>query len=419
MNINEIINNYETPMYIYWREIIEQKYDDLKSCLFPSSTIYYSMKANPLIGICQILHEKGCGVEVASAGEMNVALKAGFDPGEIIFTSPGKTYKEIEYAIQNRIKVINIESYQEALIINEIARKEKYIMNIALRVNPALILNSAKIKMSGISSQFGIEEEEINDNFINKIKKLENVKIVGFQIYVGTQILNALEICNNTKSIIEIAIKLSRKFKIKLDYLNMGGGFGVPYFPNEKELNLVTLKEEMQKIYSFYLEDIKHTELIFESGRYLTAEAGVYVTKVLYKKCSKGTQYIICDGGSNFHAGSAFLGRFVRNNFPFHTIPDNDCKNVVNIVGPLCTPTDVIGQKVEVNCFLQSGDYVIIEKSGAYGLTYSPLKFLSHDTPLEVLIDGKKVYIMRERGTAEDCLLGQNFLAAVDNNGTV
>ena len=410
LKIQEVVQEYETPLYLYDRKIIEGNYKKLTQSIFPGAKLFYSMKANPSLGICQVFHQLGAGIEVASAGELYVALEAGFDPRQIHFTSPGKTVSEIEYALKAGIHLLNIESLEEAFLINELAKKLGVTANIGMRVNPSVCYSNAKIKMSGVSSQFGIEEEVIDADLIAKIKALTNVELQGFQVYMGTQMLIAEDIIKNTEYIMTMALRLAKEFGIELKYLNVGGGFGVKYFKNETPLDLDAVKDGMQKLYASFSEDLKNTSVAFESGRFLMADTGVFVTKVLYVKESKGQKYVVCDGGSNFHSSAAFLGRFIRNNFPLHTIPDSQDVAECNICGPLCTSLDVIGQKVSINANIAAGNLVVIEMSGAYGYTYSPCKFLSHESPVELLLDGDKIRVLRNRGSIEDYLLGQNRL---------
>lgn len=406
--VEEAINKYGTPLYLYNRDDIEKKCDILRDCLLPGSRLFYSMKANPLIGICRFLIKKGCGIEVASKCELEAALRSGCKAEDIIFSGPGKTKDEIAFAVNAGIKSINIESLYEAQLINECAEKNEVITDIALRINPSRLNKSSKIKMSGVPSQFGIDECDITDYLFMQLNCLKNVRVIGLQIYMGTQILDSLEICNNTKDTIELALKWRKQFDFPLKYIDFGGGFGVPYFPGESPLDIHLLKQKMNELYQTYKQELKNTELIFESGRFLVAESGIYITQVLYEKNSRGRRYIVCDGGSNFHASSAFLGRFVRNNFPVTTIPDNDKKEEMTIVGPLCTPTDVIAQNVSINQNIAIGDYVVILKSGAYGLTHSPVMFLSHEMPMEVMYcDNGYEQILRKRGSIDQLLAGQ------------
>lgn len=408
--IREIAQQYETPLYIYDKKKIESNYNELKASIFPGARLFYSMKANPLVGICQIFKNLQAGIETASMGEMYVALQAGFLPENIIFTSPGKTREELKYALAKKIKLINIESFREAQMISEIAKKLGIIAKIGIRVNPAVCYSNAKIKMTGVSSQFGIEEEQLTQEFFDKISKLENLEIQGIQIYMGTQLLLAEDIVKNTEYAMKLAVSLSERYGFKLRYLNVGGGFGVKYFKNETPLDLVELKEKMNELHKQLNGSLKDTEVIFESGRFLMANTGEFVTKVLYTKESKGQKYVVCDGGSNFHSSAAFLGRFVRNNFPLHTIPEGEQLTEATVCGPLCTPLDVIGQKVSINSDIDENHLVVIEMSGAYGYTYSPCRFLSHEQPYEILVDGEEIKVLRNRSNAQEYMNGQNIL---------
>lgn len=407
INCKEVANEYRTPIYVYDYEVFKEQYISLKDSIFPEAEIFYSIKANPLLGVCQLFYEMGCGMEIASLGELELALKAGCPANKIIFTSPGKTYMEISEAIEQNVEVINIESMEELEMVELIANEKNKIVNVAIRINPNINNSGSKIKMTGVSSQFGIDENEIDASFFEKIDNMKHICLVGIQVYMGTQNLNADDIVANTRYIIEMALSLSKQYCMDLRYINMGGGFGIAYFKNEIDLDMHRIKMGMKEVYETYINELKDVRLIFESGRFLTAKAGKYICKVLYKKVSRDTEYVVCDGGSNFHSASAFLGRFVRNNFPMYAIPENTERVKMNVVGPLCTPSDVIGQQVEINKEISVGDLVVIDKSGAYGLTHSPLRFLSHETPIEVLVKDNQSIVLRERGKAEEVLHGQ------------
>lgn len=406
--IKTLAQQYGTPLYIYDKARIEENYSALKDSIFPGAKLFYSMKANPALGVCQVFHGLGAGVEVASAGELYVALEAGFDAGNILFTSPGKTGDEIGFALKRGIKMINVESLAEARLVNEVAGALGIRAEIGVRINPAVSYSNAKIKMSGVASQFGYEETDITVESVHDLKSLDNVSVQGLQVYMGTQMLLAEDIIKNTEYTFAMAVRLSKEFGIDLKALNVGGGFGVKYFKNETPLDMDKLKAGMEALKERFGRELEHTEILFESGRFLMADTGVFVTKVLYVKESKGQKFAVCDGGSNFHSSAAFLGRFIRNNFPLHTIPEGTETSECTVCGPLCSSLDVIGQKVQVNADIAPGDFVVIEQSGAYGYTYSPCKFLSHEQPAELMADGSRVYVIRDRTTAESVLIGQN-----------
>lgn len=405
--IKTAAEKYITPMYLYNKEDILNNAKKLKQSFPDEAALYFSMKANPLLGICQIMQEICDGVEVASAGELYTALKAGVEPEHILFSSPGKTEEELAYAIDAGIHMINIESVEEALLIESLSEERNRVTSISVRINPVSSYSNAKIKMSGVSSQFGIEEEDLLEVFQN-LQCLKHISLDGLQVYMGTQNLLAEYILNNTEYILQLAGRISKEMGITFHSINFGGGFGVPYFKNESELDMDALKKGIQELFKVYANELGGARPIFESGRYLLANAGVYITKVLYKKISKGMEYLICDGGSNFHSASAFLGRFVRNNYPMHILGKENEESIYTVTGPLCTPTDVIGQKVCLNHEAEAGDFIIIEKSGAYGLTFSPADFLSHEKPIEVLADENGFFVLRERKEKESILIGQN-----------
>lgn len=405
--IKALAEQYGTPFYFYDKAVMTENYHHLKESIYPGAELFYSMKANPALGICQVFCGWGSGIEVASAGELYTALEAGFDPKRMLFTSPGKTKHEIEFALRHQIRLINIESLAEAHLVNEVAGSLGIVADIGVRINPAAVYSNAKIKMSGVASQFGIEEADINESFFREIKGLHNLSLQGIQVYMGTQMLLAEDIIKNTEYTMDMALRMSKEFGFRLQYLNVGGGFGVQYFKNETQLDLAALKAGMADLKKRFGEALQDTEVIFESGRFLMADAGAFVTQVLYVKESKGQKFAVCDGGSNFHSSAAFLGRFVRNNFPMHTIPGGTETSECTVCGPLCTALDVIGQKVMIHADIAPGDLVVIEKSGAYGYTYSPCRFLSHEQPMELMADGDDTYIIRERGTLEDLLLCQ------------
>jgi len=395
--IEKAVKQFETPFYLYDRDIIRKQNKKLRETIPSNSSLYYSIKANPLIGLCQFMRTQTDGTEVSSKGELYIALKAGVSPNNIVFSGPGKTDKELEYAIDNNIKLINVESLKEMELINEISEARNKITPIAIRVNPSDSHSNARIKMSGVSSQFGVEETELNKLFFESVRKLKYVQLMGVQVYTGTQNLDSESLTINIKYIISLALKLSNQYRFELKYLNLGGGFGVPYFSQEKELDMDKLKTNLIAIFEQYCNELRGTEIIFESGRYLMAEAGVFVVKILYAKESKGSHYLICNGGSNFHSASAFLGRFVRSNFPMYVLNKEEQDKVYTVTGSLCTPTDVIGQDVKLDSRSEIGDYIIIEKSGAYGLTNSPSEFLSHENPMEIIYADSKFYILREK----------------------
>jgi len=408
LNVADI---YGTPVYVYELEKIKYQANILKNVLPEKMEVFYSIKANPCLALLSFIKNHVYGVEVSSEGELFIAMYTGIPPEKIIFVGPGKTDNELKYAVENNILSIVIESFEELIKVNHISKQLNKRTRISVRINPKFEVSNARIKMGGLSRQFGIDEEYL-PKFCEEVKACDNVLFTGLHIYVGTQILNAEVIVQNFKGIFEIAKTLKYDYGIDLKLIDFGGGFGIPYFPADKNLDLELLKKGVSEVFdkNRKIFDFKNMLLAVEAGRFLVAESGVFLTKVLYKKHSRGKIFVITDGGSNNHASAAGIGRFIRNNFPLDVISRTPAggKEIVDVVGPLCTPTDVLAQNVELP-IVNEGDIIAILKSGAYGLTASMKDFLSHTCPAEVLIDGNEHRLARRRGTKQDFLSGQVF----------
>jgi len=408
--VKMIIKDAETPVFIYDYQSIKRNIQQLNSILPANGNIYYSMKANPNLAICQTVRQFINNIEVSSLGEIECALKSGFNNKNIIFSGPGKTHEELLMAIKSKVK-INVESVQELQEINNICNKQDLSSTIMLRINPDFSISSAGIIMSGVASQFGIDMSELSDA-IEIICRSGNMNFHGISVFIGSQILDAKTIISNTKEIIRIFLKIQNEYNLAFTELDVGGGFGVSYF-NDNQLDIKTVKEGVSYLFHEYKSELKNVKIYFESGRYLLADSGSFITKILYQKQSKGKNYLICDGGFNNTLISSFFTREIRGNFPIEILSerelDTDTQKEYYIAGPLCSPSDIIGSKV-ILPQVQSGDLLKIKKVGAYGLTFSPLLFISHAIPAEVLINGTNYYITRSRSTLHDLFKNQHEL---------
>jgi diaminopimelate decarboxylase len=412
----EIINLSDrlgTPFFLYDGDFLENHYKKIRNQLSPDIDIFLSMKANNNISIARLFGEYGGGVEVASKGEIFLALKSGYSPKNIIFSGPGKTMEELTYAIELEIYSIIVESIDELEKIEVIAQQKGKVVSIAVRINPDQALSTGSIQMAGAPRQFGIDESQLVD-FYERACSLSNIRLMGIHVYTGTQILDGNQIMRSFQNTINIAEMLYEKFNFICEMIDLGGGFGVPYFSNEQQLDFETLSHEINKLVVEAKNKIfKETRFIIESGRYLLSEGGCYITKVLYKKKSKNEIFLIVDGGLHHHSAATFRGRRMRGNFPMKVIQTNKLfsmnsnKETVNIVGPLCTPDDCLFKGIEINQ-TEPGDIICIYNSGAYGLTFSPIYFLGHPTPIEIMRINNKYKIIREKGNESDLLLRQS-----------
>jgi len=324
------------------------------------------------------------GFDLASAGEMRVALDTDMPPQHISFAGPGKTDKELTQAIASEI-VINMESENEMERIATIATELGLTPKVAIRVNPDFELKASGMKMSGGPKQFGVDAERVPD-MLKRLTEL-NVQFHGFHIFSGSQNLNAESIIDAHNKTFELAIRLSEHAPCQPKLLNIGGGLGIPYFPGEKRIELEPIAENLRSLLPDVKKSLPDTEIVMELGRFLVGESGVYVSKVIDKKVSRGETYLITDGGLHHHlAASGNFGQVIRKNYPvmIGNKVEGD-KETVNVVGPLCTPLDILANKMDL---IQAdvGDLVVIFQSGAYGYTASPERFLSHPAVKEVLV---------------------------------
>lgn len=396
-----LAEEYETPFYYYDGNDMHDRYHAVRQILDNRVDIFLSLKANPNVALAKLFQSWGSGVEVASIGELSLALAAGYSPEQIIFSGPGKRITELKAAIEANIYSIIAESLQELEHIQSLSREKGKITKVAVRINPDNDLSPSSIKMAGIARQFGIDESQL-DSFFNTLKACPNVCFSGIHVYLGTQNLKDDRILDGFKYTIKIADQLYEKYGVECNIINFGGGFGIPYFPHEQPLDMKSLIHELNQLISSLEHKIySKTRFIIESGRYLLAQSGAYVVKILYSKISKGERFYIVDGGMHHNAGATFRGRFIRNNYEIKAVPMkkntlNPPMEKANVVGPLCTPEDCLGKSVVLE-HLEPGDLIYVLDSGAYGLTYSPHSFLSHQMPLELLKWHDQYFVIRRR----------------------
>ena len=375
-----------TPFYAYAQDAIRQRIEQLRTLLPEDLRLHYAVKANPYPPLVQLMADLADGLDIASSGELTVALNTAIDPVNISFAGPGKRNEELRLAIQAGL-TINIESPNELQRIVSIGESLSRQPRIAVRINPDFELKSSGMKMGGGSSPFGIDAELV-PQVLQQIKE-QDVHLRGFHIFNGSQNLNAQNLIEAQNATFELAYNLVAQASIELETLNIGGGFGIPYFPGEERLNIAAVAENLHQQTEHCVEHLgKDTEVIVELGRYLVGEAGVYVCRVIDKKISRGKTYLVTDGGMHHHlAASGNFGQIIRKNYPVvnGTSVLNGKRETVNVVGPLCTPLDILASNMEMGA-ASPGDIIVVLQSGAYGYSASPLKFLSHPPPAEILV---------------------------------
>ena len=374
-----------TPFYAYDRDLIVKRVNEVRAILPSGVHLHYAIKANPMPAVVQTMARLVDGLDVASAGELSAALDANVDPQHVSFAGPGKSAHELEQAVAARI-LINIESAREVRELSRIAAESGVRPRVAVRVNPDFELKSSGMKMGGGARQFGIDAEEVPALLAEFSTR--GLGFEGFHIYSGSQNLRAAAIAEAQCQAYELALRLASAAPAPVLVLNIGGGFGVPYFPGDAPLDLGPIEQNLIQLATRARRDFPATTLVIELGRYLVAEAGVYVCRVIDRKVSRGQVFLVTDGGLHHHlAASGNFGQVIRRNYPVaigNRIGASDVESV-SVVGPLCTPLDLLADRVRLPV-AREGDLVVVFQSGAYGLTASPLRFLSHPEPAEVLI---------------------------------
>ena len=403
--VNSIVTQYATPLFIYDEHILTQKLALLRKTLPTEFSISYSIKANPHRAFLQYFLRQNCGLEVASGGELYQALSAGCPPAKIIFAGPGKTLEELTYALENDIGEIHAESLVEIDRINTISQNVGCKARVALRINPSEAVQGGAMRMGGKATPFGIDEECI-DSAVDQLIAKANIEFRGLHLFTGTQILDHTILLEQYRRGLMLASRIATRLHQPLHTLDFGGGYGIPYFAHEHELNMVSLGQGLAALIAEFSHDfaLRNTQFIVEPGRFLVGEAGVYVVRVIDIKISRGKKFIIVDGGMHHHlAASGNLGQTIKRNFPVAILNKLDClaSETVDVVGPLCTPLDVLARNIELPQ-AEIGDLIGIFLSGAYARTASPLGFLSHPTPAEVWVEKGQARLIRRRGQYKD-----------------
>ncbi|MHB1360577.1 MAG: pyridoxal-dependent decarboxylase, exosortase A system-associated [Rhodocyclaceae bacterium] len=374
-----------TPFYAYDRGLLTQRVAALRAALPPAVKLHYAMKANPLPALVCHMARLVDGIDVASGGELKVALDAGADPHEISFAGPGKSHGELRQAVAAGI-MVNIESFREIDALADISLALGLPARVAVRVNPDFELKSSGMKMGGGPKQFGIDAEQVPDALVAIGR--QGLAFEGFHLFAGSQNLKAEAIVEAQNKSYELALRLAEHAPAPVRFLNLGGGFGIPYFPGEQRLDLAPIGTNLAARARRASTEMPSASLVIELGRYLVGEAGIYVTRVIDRKVSRGQVFLVVDGGLHHHlSASGNFGQVIRKNYPVaigNRLGATE-QETASVVGPLCTPLDLLADRMEL-ARAEPGDLVVIFQSGAYGASASPQSFLGHPPVVEVLV---------------------------------
>jgi diaminopimelate decarboxylase len=377
----------QTPFYAYDRSLLRARVGQLRAALPPAVKLHYAMKANPMPAVVSFMAGLVDGIDVASAGELKVALDCGANPLEVSFAGPGKRDAELRQAVASKV-LINVESFREIDALEAISQELGLPARVAVRVNPDFELKGSGMKMGGGPKQFGVDTEQMPELLV-KIGRA-GLAFEGFHLFAGSQNLRPESICEAQQKSFDLAVRLAQDAPLPVKFLNLGGGFGIPYFPGEQRFDLKPIGDNLGELLHRAKTELPQAEFVIELGRYLVGEAGVYVARVVDRKVSRGQVYLVTDGGLHHHlSASGNFGQVVRKNYPV-TISrsgdsDRDQREISSVVGPLCTPLDLLADRMSLPV-AQVGDLAVVFQSGAYGISASPQGFLGHPACVEVLV---------------------------------
>ena len=375
----------QTPFYVYERALLQRRAAELRAALPAGIRIHYAMKANPLPAVVACMVGLVDGIDVASAGEMRVALAQGADPRHMSFAGPGKRADELHASVEAGV-LVNVESFRELPLLAQASQALGRAARVAVRVNPDFELKGSGMRMGGGPKQFGVDAEQV-PHLLAEIGRL-GLQFEGFHLFAGSQNLRAEAICEAQRLSYALALRLADDAPAPVQHLNLGGGFGIPYFPGEQPLDLAPVAANLAELQARAGREMPQAHLVLELGRYLVGEAGLYVARVLDRKVSRGQVFLVTDGGLHHHlAASGNFGQVIRKNYPvaIGNHMDAPATESVHVVGPLCTPLDLLAERMTLPA-AQEGDLVVVFQSGAYGASASPQGFLGHPACLEVLV---------------------------------
>jgi diaminopimelate decarboxylase len=395
--IHALAEEYGTPFYLYDVDAVNERIEAVRKTVGGHVKVFYAVKANPNLALLRAVREVADGLDISSAGELDQALLAGFPASRLSFAGPAKTDAELDIAIQKGVGCISIESVRELLACIAIAKHRRVRANVGLRINPAFLNRSFGLKMGGKSIQFGIDEEHVASVLQIVQENAGNLVFRGIHVYAGSQCFEADAIVEGVKNTFRIVRQIEQDTGVFCASINLGGGFGVSHGEKDRELDLAALAGALLPVVREFQDASRgEREIIFELGRFLTALAGAYITRVVSSKESRGTSFFMVDGGLNHQlAAAGTFGAALRANYPVRNLSRPDAsRTLCSLAGPSCNPTDMLGINVELPR-PEHGDLIAVLKSGSYGYTASPLMFLGRPTPAELVSHEGKIVVGR------------------------
>ena len=375
----------QTPFYAYDRGLIQRRVAEVRAVLPAGVQLHYAIKANPMPALLSCLAPLVDGMDVASGRELSAALDAGCTPAHISFAGPGKREGELRQAVAAGA-LLHIESFREVELLARLSAEMQLPARVAVRVNPDFELRGAGMRMGGGAQVFGVDLEQV-PALLARIAQA-GLQFEGFHVYAGSQVLKAELLADLIGRSLDMLLTLQAVLPGPVRQVNLGGGWGIPYFPSEQPLDLAPVRAALLAAQQRLHAQWPQAHLVVELGRFLVGEAGIYVARVLERKVSRGEVFLVTDGGLHHHlAATGNFGQVLRRNYPValgNRLAESTVEQV-SVVGPLCTPLDVLAHKVTLPT-ASEGDLIVIFQSGAYGATASPQAFLGHPPCVEMLV---------------------------------
>lgn len=375
-----------TPFFAYDRALLTARVERLRAALPKAIHLSYAVKANPMPAVVQHLAGLVDAMDVASTGEMATVLDTVLPAERVSFAGPGKTEAEIEKAVAAGV-TIEMESATEVDRVVKIGDRLGFRPRVALRVNPDFRVKGSGMRMGGGPQQFGVDVEQVPHLLARLVAA--DVDFLGFHVFAGSQNLDAAILGEAQRRTVDLIVALAERLPAPIRYVNLGGGFGIPYFAKDIPVDLDAIGANLAELMATRIAaNLPEAAVVVELGRYLVGECGIYVTRVVDRKHSRGRDYLVVDGGMHHQlAASGNFGQVIRRNYPIAVgnRMDEPTAGTVTVVGCLCTPLDLLGDEVALPP-ADIGDLIVLFQAGAYGLTASPTAFLGHPHPAEVLV---------------------------------
>jgi diaminopimelate decarboxylase len=376
----------ETPFFAYDRRLLTERVGRLRAALPPRVQLSYAVKANPMPAIVHHLSGLVDGLDVASGLELRTALNTQIPAGNVSFAGPGKSDAELRQAVAAGV-IVELESATEATRLVAVGEQLGVRPQAAVRVNPDFAVKGSGMRMGGGPQQFGVDAQDVPA--LLKLLADTDTDVLGFHVFAGSQNLRAEVLIQAQRQTVDLVLRLAESMPAAVSYVNLGGGFGIPYHDRDTPLDLESVGTALGGLLAERLDsELPAARVVVELGRYLVGECGIYVTRVVDRKVSRGRVYLVTDGGLHHQlAASGNFGQVIRRNYPvaLGARIAAEPAETVTVVGKLCTPLDLLADSVRLPR-ADIGDLVVIFQAGAYGLTASPQAFLSHPPAPEVLV---------------------------------